>query len=65
MRRYIVIETEAGLMVADQSPGVPAEQVAARYGGLVVDPGPYTTYQDAYDALLAIQRETEDEETSP
>lgn len=62
MLLYEIIETDEGLAVAEVPPGNTPEDVAASRGGLLVDPGPYTTYEDAYDAMLAIQKEDEEDE---
>ena len=61
MALYEIIETDAGLMVAEMEPGTRPEDAALRHDGVVVDPGPYKTYEDAYDAVLALQDEEEEE----
>ena len=61
MRQYAVIETDAGLTVAEMRSGVSPEQVAEEQGGIVVDPGPYSDYDEAYDAALSLQEDEEDE----
>lgn len=61
MVHYEIIETDAGLMVAELEPGMLPEDAAVRHGGVVVDPGPYKTYEEAYDAVLALEAE-EDED---
>jgi hypothetical protein len=62
MSHYQIIETDAGLTVTEQEPNVPPEVVAEQRGGVLVDPGPYKTFDDAYDAILALQREEDDAE---
>jgi len=62
MSLYEIVETDAGFTVVEVRPGAPPEEAAARHAGVVVDPGPYRTYEDAYDALLALQAEEEDED---
>ncbi|HID74401.1 MAG TPA: hypothetical protein EYP56_00195 [Planctomycetaceae bacterium] len=57
---FAIIETEAGLTVAETGPDGRAEEAAARHGGIVVDPGPYKSYEDAYEALLALECDEED-----
>ncbi len=54
---YIIIETEDGLTVQWQPEGMTAEQVAAKFGGILADEGPYESYQDADDALFALEQE--------
>jgi len=58
---YEIVETDAGWMVAELEPGKLPEDAALRHGGVVVDPGPYKTYEEAYDAVLALEAEEDDE----
>jgi hypothetical protein len=60
MPKYAIIETDSGLTVVPILPGRTAEQMAIQLGGVVVDPGPYPSYEEAYDALLAIRAEEEE-----
>lgn len=62
MAYYAIIEVDAGLTVVTIPPGLTAEQQATRHAGVVVDPGPYETYEDAYDALLALSADEDDED---
>jgi hypothetical protein len=55
MTRYAIIETDEGMTVTELPPGAMAEDTATEHGGVVVDPGPYATFEDAYDAMLALQ----------
>ena len=64
MLQYELIETEDGLSVAEIMPGVTPEEVARQRGGLVIDPGPYDTYEDAYDALMALKLDEEEEDAA-
>lgn len=59
---YSVIELENGLTIVPLAPGESAQAAAARRRGLVVDPGPYRTYLDAYEALLHLTEEGTEEE---
>jgi len=61
MDQYQIIETEQGLLITRLVPGTRPEDVAAAHGGVVVDPGPYRSYEDAYDALIALQKEESDD----
>jgi hypothetical protein len=61
MTCYAIIEAENGLLVANYADIETAEDAAKRLNGFVVDPGPYRSYDDAYDALLALQRQDEEE----
>ena len=65
MLLYEIIETDEGLAVAEIPPGATPEDVAAKRGGLLIDPGPYKTFEDAYDAMLVIQEEEEEEDLQP
>jgi hypothetical protein len=60
MPSYVVIETDAGLMLAEVERGESAEVAAEKHGGVVVDDTLYSTYDDAYDAMLSLEAE-EDE----
>jgi hypothetical protein len=62
MPLFSIIETEGGLTVAELEPGTLPDDAAVKHGGVVVDPGPYKTYEDAYDAMMAIGSEDDDEE---
>ena len=64
MTRFAVIETDSGIAVAAIPTGATVEDVAAQQGGVVIDPGPFESYEDAYDAMLAIPDE-EEERDSP
>ena len=58
---FVIIENEDGLTIEQQPPGWTAEDVAANLSGVVVDDGPYETFDEASDALLAIQQDDFDE----
>ena len=64
MTRFAVIETDSGLTVAAIPAGASIEDVATRQGAYVVDPGPYESYEDAYDAMLALPDEEEEREAA-
>jgi hypothetical protein len=61
MAEFAIIELEEGLTVVELPLGQTPEDVALRNGGTLVDPGPYSSYDDAYDALLELQYEDEEE----
>ena len=54
---YIIIETESGLTIQRQPEGMTADQVAAQCGGILADEGPYHSYEDASDAMLALEQD--------
>ena len=63
MPNYIVIETESGLTLAEVAKHETPEAVAEKHRGLIVDQTLYKSYEDAYDAMLNLQSE-EDEDDS-
>jgi hypothetical protein len=62
MTSFAIIELDDGLTVVEVQPGEKPEDVAVREGGVLVDPGPYPSYDEAYDAMLELEGEDEDEE---
>lgn len=64
MPAFCIIETEDGWTVVEQNEGASAEETAELHGGILIDAGPYSCYDDAYDALLAAQQELMDDESS-
>lgn len=63
MTQFAIIENDSGLTVVSVASDATAEQAASEQGGLLVDAGPFDSYEDAYDALLAIPDEEEERET--
>ena len=62
MLQYELIETNEGLTVIEIPTGATAEEAARQQAGLVVDPGPFTSYEDAYEALMALKLDEDEEE---
>jgi hypothetical protein len=62
MLQYELIETDEGLTVAEIAKDIAPEEAASRRRGLLIDPGPYDTYEDAYDAMMALKFEDEEED---
>lgn len=62
MPQFAIIETEDGMTVASIPPALSAEDVARQRAAVVIDPGPYPTYEEAYEALLAILDPEDDED---
>jgi len=62
MAMYCIIETEDGWTIVDHREDQTAEQAAHDRGGVVVDPGPYTSYEEANDAMISLQQELADDE---
>ena len=52
---YEIIETDAGLTVAELAPGLTPEEAAEEQHGILIDPGPYPDYDEAFEALMALQ----------
>jgi hypothetical protein len=59
MNYFAIIELEDGLTIVEVKPHETPEDAALREDGTLVDPGPYSSYDDAVDALAEL--ETEDE----
>lgn len=62
MPLFSIIETEGGLAVAEIEPELGVDQTALKLGGVVVDPGPYKSYEDACEAVVALKLEEESDE---
>jgi hypothetical protein len=58
---FAIIELEDGLSVAEIQPGQTAEEAASEQHGILVDAGPYATYEEAYDALCELEGEGDEE----
>lgn len=63
--QYFVVEADDGLTVAEVNGGSTPEAEAERLGGVLVDPTPYATFEDAYDALLIIDAESRADAREP
>jgi hypothetical protein len=61
MLQYELIETDEGLTIAEICPGISPEEAARQQGGVVLDSGPYESYEDAYVALMALKFSDEEE----
>jgi len=61
MSLFEIIETDAGLTVAELEPGMTPEATAEKQGGVLVDPGPYADYDEAIDAIIALQSYEEED----
>lgn len=57
---FAIIEVDDGLAVTELGPQEEPEAAAAIQGGVVIDPGPYQSYEEAYQAMLALEDEIED-----
>lgn len=61
---YCIIETDDGWTVAEIPEGSSAKDVAVHRGAVLIDSGPYQSYEEASDALVALQRELDADEVS-
>jgi hypothetical protein len=62
MLTYQIIETDEGLTVGEIAPGLTPDEAAQQRQAITIDPGPYENYEDAYDALMALKLDEEEEE---
>ena len=62
MISFAIVELDDGLTVATVQPGQSPEDAAVASHGVLVDPGPYATYEDACDALTELESEDDGEE---
>jgi hypothetical protein len=61
---YCIIETDNGLTIVEFASGQSPEEAAERAAGSLIDPGPYAEYEEAEDALIAMQTEMLDDNAS-
>jgi hypothetical protein len=61
MAIYCIVERDDGLTIVEQRAGQSPEDAAQMASGTLVDPGPYPTQEEAYEALVGLQQEVEDE----
>ena len=62
MISFAIIEVADGLTIAEVHPGQTPEDAAALQAGTLVDPGPYTSYDEANEALIALEAEEDEED---
>ena len=60
MSEYIVVENDDGLLVVGVAENQTKEQAALANGGVIIDEGPYDTYDEAYDAMQLIPEQIDD-----
>jgi hypothetical protein len=61
MISFAVIAIEDGLTIVEIPAGESPEDAATSEGGVLVDPGPYHTYEEANDALDQLEIESEED----
>jgi hypothetical protein len=64
MPAYCIVETEDGWTIAERRDGETAIETAEREGAVLIDAGPYQNYEEAQEALTALEGELDDDETS-
>lgn len=62
MLRFSIIEIEDGLTIVELQPDQSPEDAAVVHAGVLIDPGPYASYEDANDALVNLRAQDEEEE---
>ena len=60
MTLYCIIEDEKGWKVVEHTDGQTAEETAHRVGGQLVDSGPYHSWEEATEAMEALQFELDE-----
>lgn len=61
MAYYIIVETENGQTIINCDEGRSPLEAAEANGGLLVDDGPFATYEDALDALTYLTSSDEED----
>lgn len=64
MSSFAVIEIADGMTIVEIPPGQTVEDAAVSEGGVVVDPGPYTSYEDAVEALEQLEEDSREDYTA-
>jgi hypothetical protein len=59
---FAIIEVEDGMAIIECDPQEDLQAVALGHRGTVIDPGPFPSYDAAYDELLNLEA-NEDEES--
>lgn len=63
MAFYALVETDDGYTVVQYADDETAEDAALKAGGVLIDPGPYSNYEEAYDALEQLEVFDEEDQT--
>lgn len=61
MVTFAIVEADDGFSIIELQPGERIDEVAASRGVVIADPGPFTTLEEAQDALDELQGEEEEE----
>lgn len=60
MISLVIIEVDDGLTIVEISPGESAAEAALAAGGVLVDAGPFHSYEEANDALDQLEPENQE-----
>ncbi|MEX2306271.1 MAG: hypothetical protein WD738_01685 [Pirellulales bacterium] len=60
MVEFAIIELEDGLTLVELQRSQSPDDAAASRGGILIDPGPYSSFEEASDALDDLQYEDEE-----
>jgi hypothetical protein len=61
MTEFVVVETDQGLAILKQPMGADPLETAASHGALLMDGGPYRSFEEAYDVMIDIPIVAEEE----
>jgi len=61
MTQYIIVELADGLAAVELPAGAKADDTATAEGGVLVDPGPFDTLEEATDAIDNLEAAEEEE----
>ncbi len=55
MKYFVIVETEDGFTIGTVTNGSTPESVAKDHGGVLIDPGPYESFQHAQEVVLTLE----------
>lgn len=55
MTYFVIVETDDGFTIGTVSEGNTPEAVARRHNGVLVDPGPYESFQHAQEVVMTLE----------
>ena len=55
MNYFVIVETSDGFTIGSVGNGQTPESVAKELGGVLIDPGPYDSFQQAQDVVLTLE----------
>jgi hypothetical protein len=62
MPNFSIIEVDDGLAAIEVEQGQRPEDAAVLHRGVLIDPGPYATLEEANDAIINLQAEEDEDE---